>query len=119
MTLWLLAVGLIAMLGQVVLLRMHEGSASTGRRPHQSAGRPASSDPTIVPISTIETVKPSQNLLSENELEGKVLTGEEMDKISDEQLNGIVQNIVVYARLSPEHKIRIVKAGSRNNRWWQ
>jgi Ca2+-transporting ATPase len=59
---------------------------------------------------TAVAVAKELNLLSENELEGKVLTGEEMDKIGDEQLNGMVENIVVYARLSPEHKIRIVKA---------
>jgi Ca2+-transporting ATPase len=50
------------------------------------------------------------NLLGENELEGKVLTGEEMDKISDEQLNDAVENVAIYARVSPEHKMRIVKA---------
>ena len=59
---------------------------------------------------TAVAVAKELNLLSENELEGKVLTGEEMDKIDDEQLNGMVEDIVVYARLSPEHKIRIVKA---------
>ncbi|MDI6805331.1 MAG: cation-translocating P-type ATPase [Candidatus Bathyarchaeia archaeon] len=50
------------------------------------------------------------NLLGENEEEGKVLTGEEMDKISDEQLIEMVENVVIYARVSPEHKMRIVKA---------
>jgi Ca2+-transporting ATPase len=50
------------------------------------------------------------NLLSENEYEGKVLTGGEFDKISDEKLNEMVENIVIYARVSPEHKMRIVKA---------
>jgi len=50
------------------------------------------------------------NLLAENETEGKVLTGEELDKISDEQLTDMVENVVIYARVSPEHKMRIVKA---------
>jgi Ca2+-transporting ATPase len=50
------------------------------------------------------------NLLTENEMEGKVLTGEELDKISDEQLIEMVKNVVIYARVSPEHKMRIVKA---------
>ena len=39
--------------------------ASTGRRPHQSAGRPTSSDPTIVPSRALETVKPSRLSVSE------------------------------------------------------
>jgi Ca2+-transporting ATPase len=50
------------------------------------------------------------NLLAENETEGKVLTGEELDKISDKQLTEMVENVVIYARVSPEHKMRIVKA---------
>jgi len=59
---------------------------------------------------TAVAVAKELNLLSENELEGKVLTGEEMDKINDEQLNEMVENVVIYARVSPEHKMRIVKA---------
>src|SRR6266446_1901222 len=39
-------------------------TARTGRRPHRSAGRPASKEPTIVPISALDTVKPRKKLLS-------------------------------------------------------
>lgn len=59
---------------------------------------------------TAVAVAKELNLLGENEEEGKVLTGEDMDKLSDEQLTEIVENIVIYARVSPEHKMRIVKA---------
>ncbi|MEM3173896.1 MAG: cation-translocating P-type ATPase [Candidatus Bathyarchaeia archaeon] len=38
------------------------------------------------------------------------LTGEELDRISDEEFEKIVDNVKVYARVSPEHKMRIVKA---------
>src|ERR1039458_9885580 len=38
--------------------------ASTGRRPHQSAGRPTNSEPTIVPSSALDTVKPRRLSLS-------------------------------------------------------
>lgn len=38
------------------------------------------------------------------------LTGLELDKLSDEELKEKVENIRVYARVSPENKIRIVKA---------
>lgn len=36
--------------------------------------------------------------------------GAEIDKLSDEELKDFVENISVYARVSPEHKIRIVRA---------
>ncbi|MEM2415449.1 MAG: cation-translocating P-type ATPase [Thermoproteota archaeon] len=39
-----------------------------------------------------------------------VLTGDELDKLSDEEFENIVEKVTVYARVSPEHKLRIVKA---------
>ena len=38
------------------------------------------------------------------------LDGLELDKLSEEELNEKLEHIAVYARVSPEHKIRIVKA---------
>ncbi|PVX23352.1 MAG: hypothetical protein CW691_10800 [Candidatus Bathyarchaeum sp.] len=38
------------------------------------------------------------------------LTGAELDKMSDTEFEEIVEKAVVYARVSPEHKLRIVKA---------
>ena len=40
----------------------------------------------------------------------KAITGTELDAMSDEELDKEVENISVYARVSPENKIRIVKA---------
>ncbi len=39
-----------------------------------------------------------------------VVTGEELDRMSDAHLAKAAENIAVYARVSPEHKQRIVKA---------
>ena len=38
------------------------------------------------------------------------ITGEELDKISQEELEKNIMNYSVFARVSPEHKVRIVKA---------
>jgi Ca2+-transporting ATPase len=40
----------------------------------------------------------------------RVLTGAELEKLSDQQLADIVEDVAIYARVSPEHKMRIVKA---------
>jgi Ca2+-transporting ATPase len=42
--------------------------------------------------------------------EDKVLTGTELDAFSDGEFERIVQAVRVYARVAPEHKLRIVKA---------
>ena len=48
------------------------------------------------------------------ENENEALTGLELDKISDEQLTKDIRKYSVYARVSPEHKVRIVKAWQAN-----
>jgi P-type Ca2+ transporter type 2C len=40
----------------------------------------------------------------------RVLTGEELEKISDEEFGKIVDQVTVYARVSPMDKLKIVKA---------
>ena len=42
--------------------------------------------------------------------EKEAITGLELDKISDEELEKNIRNYSVYARVAPEHKVRIVKA---------
>ena len=42
--------------------------------------------------------------------ESEAIEGVEIEKLSDEQLRNKVKDLSVYARVSPEHKIRIVRA---------
>jgi Ca2+-transporting ATPase len=42
--------------------------------------------------------------------DGQVLTGQELEKINDDELAITVQDISVFARVSPKHKLRLVQA---------
>jgi Ca2+-transporting ATPase len=52
----------------------------------------------------------AQELTMYQEGISKVLTGLELDKLNDQDFKKIVNDVVVYARVSPAHKLRIVKA---------
>lgn len=45
---------------------------------------------------------------------GRVVTGAELDTMSQEQLIEVVKNTSVFARVSPEHKLRVVEAFQKN-----
>ncbi|MEE9541341.1 MAG: HAD-IC family P-type ATPase, partial [Candidatus Thorarchaeota archaeon] len=44
------------------------------------------------------------------ERDGQVITGAKIDDMTDEEFNAIVDTCNVYARVAPEHKLRIVEA---------
>ncbi len=46
--------------------------------------------------------------------ESEAITGQELENMSDEELIKNVRHYSVYARVSPEHKVRIVKAWQKN-----
>ena len=58
-------------------------------------------------ILTAKAIAKDLNILQENEL---AVTGSELDKISDKDLKRNIFNYSVFARVSPEHKVRIVNA---------
>jgi Ca2+-transporting ATPase len=43
-------------------------------------------------------------------LKGRPLTGSELDRLSMAELEALVENTSVYARVTPEHKLKIVQA---------
>jgi Ca2+-transporting ATPase len=46
--------------------------------------------------------------------DGRAITGAELETMSDETLDRTVQDVSVYARVNPEHKLRIVRALQRD-----
>ena len=48
------------------------------------------------------------------ENEEEAITGSELERMSDEELTKNIRNYSVYARVSPEHKVRIVRAWQAN-----
>ena len=58
-------------------------------------------------IITAKAIAKELNILKGNDL---AITGTELDKISDSELRKNIMNYSVFARVSPEHKVKIVKA---------
>jgi len=46
-------------------------------------------------------------------IEGRIITGRELDEMSDEELDKIIEDVGIFARVSPYHKPRIVEALQR------
>jgi Ca2+-transporting ATPase len=53
-------------------------------------------------------------IASELGIEGRVVTGDDLDQMSDEELAVQIDSIGVCARVSPEHKVRVVEALQSN-----
>lgn len=47
-------------------------------------------------------------------LTGNIVEGKEIDALSDDELAYAIKDVVVFARVRPEHKVRIVKALKKN-----
>ncbi|SHM51627.1 cation-translocating P-type ATPase [Gracilibacillus kekensis] len=62
--------------------------------------------------TTAEAIGKEIGLMEEDDL---AVTGKELDKMSEQELDEKLEHISVYARVSPENKIRIVKAWQRKN----
>lgn len=52
----------------------------------------------------------AQAIAQEVGIDGEAINGEQLDKITDEQFISRVEKINIYARVDPEHKLRIVNA---------
>lgn len=60
--------------------------------------------------ATAEAIAKQLGMLPHN---GLSMNGQQLSALSDEELDDKVENVYVYARVSPEHKLRIVKSLQR------
>ncbi len=71
--------------------------------------------PVVVTGDHKKTAQAIVNELGMNVKKENIMVGDDLDKIDDKQLYKKVKNIKVFARVAPEHKIRIVKALQQHN----
>ncbi len=64
---------------------------------------------------TAEAIAVRLGIISEGQHEA-VITGGELNEMSDEELANQIERYSVYARVSPEHKVRIVKAWQKDGK---
>ena len=56
----------------------------------------------------------AQSIAKDLGLETEVMTGVELEKLSDSRLNHLVKQVDIFARVNPEHKVRILKSLQHN-----
>lgn len=59
---------------------------------------------------TAEAIAKRLGIIDPNDTEDHVFTSAELNELSDEEFQKVFKQYSVYARVSPEHKVRIVKA---------
>ncbi|VTS34359.1 cation transporting ATPase [Streptococcus porcinus] len=59
---------------------------------------------------TAEAIAKRLGIIDANDTEDHVFTGAELNELTDEEFQKVFKQYSVYARVSPEHKVRIVKA---------
>lgn len=62
-----------------------------------------------VKMITGDNKETAQAIAQQIGLNGEILEGYQLDKLSDEDLFKVINTIAIFARVNPEHKLRIVK----------
>ena len=63
--------------------------------------------------ATAEAIAREAGILEEGQL---TVTGPQLETMDDKKLSGLLEQIAVYARVTPEHKLRIVEAWQKKGR---
>lgn len=78
-------------------------------RPEAKAAIQAARDAGIkVKMITGDNKDTARVIAGEVGLVGKIMTGRELDEVGDKELGDVIEDIAVFARVRPEHKLRIV-----------
>ncbi len=67
-----------------------------------------------VKMITGDNLETAQEIAKEIGLEQETMLGKEIDRLTDEELSNTVNKITIFARVKPEHKLRIVRALKAN-----
>ncbi len=67
-----------------------------------------------VKMITGDNKETARAIATEIGLSGKLMEGQEVDGFTDEELGKVINSISIFARVNPEHKLRIVKALKSN-----
>ena len=65
---------------------------------------------------TAEAIAKRLGIIDPNDTEDHVFTGAELNELTDEEFQKVFKQFSVYARVSPEHKVRIVKAWQKEGK---
>lgn len=60
---------------------------------------------------TAKAIALDANIFKEGD---EIMTGEELDKMDDDELAYKIKRVTIFARVNPEHKLRIIKAFKKN-----
>lgn len=61
-------------------------------------------------LGIISSSSPADETMASKKDHSRILTGRDLSQIDDQELEKLVEDVSVYARVSPEHKLRIVQA---------
>ena len=67
-----------------------------------------------VKMITGDNKETALSIAKEIGLHGKIMEGIELDNLSDDELTKIIGTITIFARVNPEHKLKIIKALKSN-----
>jgi P-type Ca2+ transporter type 2C len=68
----------------------------------------------LVKMITGDHVVTAQAIAADLGIGGRAVTGAQLERMTDEELRAAVDDIGVFARVAPEHKVRVVRALQRN-----